>query len=328
MKRKALSMLAGASALVISAVTVVSIPQSVLAQPNAQKEKEGVDRVRFKAAQQLYEKNDYAGALILFQQVVEMSGSPNARLYVARCQREIGKLAEAYEEMTIVMRDADALAAKEERYAATRDAAAVERAALASKIALITIALSSQPSGLVLKVGERTIDSARLRAPIAVQPGAVVVEASAPNTEPFRKELNLAAGGSETLAITLNVQTSSQPSKPVTQKSGGTMRMAGYGVLGLGVVGWTTFAIAGAMANSKYEALYEECGGGHCTTAAQADEISTGRTLDTVANIGLGVGIAGVLGGAAMVIFGGPKEVPVTAGVLPGGGWVTVQRSF
>lgn len=325
MNRKALSTLVGATALAISSLALVSFPQFVLAQPNAQKD--SVERVRFKAAQQLYDKSDFSGALTLFQQVVDLNGSPNARLYVARCQRELGKLAEAYESLTMTMRDADALAAKEERYAATRDAAAAERAAIASKIALITVAMVNQPPGLELKIGGRTMDPDRLSRPIAVEPGTVVIEASAPNIEPFRKELTMAAGSSEAVPIAFNASPSTS-AQPATPKTGGTLRLAGFGVLGLGVVGWATFAIAGATANSKYNKLYDECGGRNCTTSAQADEISTGRTLDTVANIGLGVGIAGTLGGAAMVIFGGPKEVPVSAGALPGGGWVTFQSRF
>lgn len=325
MNRKALSMLAGASVLAISGLSLVSLPRFVMAQPSAQKD--SVDRVRFKAAQQLYDKGDFAGALILFQQVVELNGSPNARLYVARCQRELGKLPEAYEELTITIREADALAAKEERYAATRDAAAAERAALLSKIATLTIAIVNPPTDLVLKVNGRTIDTRRLTEPLAVEPGAIVIEASATNVKPFRKELTVVAGTSEAVPIALEAL-SAQNAKPVMKKSGGTVRLAGFGVLGLGVAGWATFAIAGSMANSKYDKLYDECGGGPCSTPAQAEEISSGRSLDLVANIGLGVGIAGTLGGAAMVILGGPKEVPVTAGVLPGGGWLGFQRSF
>jgi hypothetical protein len=82
------------------------------------------------------------------------------------------------------------------------------------------------------------------------------------------------------------------------------------------------------MANSKYKSVYDACGGVRCENPANADEISAGRTLDTVANIGLGVGIAGAVGGAAMVIFGGPVDAPVTVGASPGGAWLTYRGRF
>lgn len=321
---------ARASLIVVVSLALAALAQPASAQPNAQKG--GVELVRFKTAQELYNKGDFAGALILFRDVSETTKSPNARFYIARCLRELGKLGEAYEEMTIAIREADQGSTSADRYVATRDAAASERAALGSKVALLTIAVADMPSGLVLKVGDRTIDLSRLRDPIGLSPGAVVVEASAPSMEPFRKELTIAAGGSETLAVVMRPAAPtgklSPDAKPATVKSGGVVRLAGYGVVGLGVAGFVTLAVAGSMADSKYQTVYDACGGVRCVDAKSADEISSGKTLETVANIGLGVGIVGALGGAAMVVFGGPKEVPVSAGGSPEGAWLMYSGRF
>lgn len=318
------------SSLVAFAVSLAlaALAEPTSAQPAAQKGS-GMELVRFKSAQDLYNKGDFAGALILFRDVASSTGSPNARFYIARCLRELGKLGEAYEEMTIVIREADQSSSTSERYIATRDAAASERAALASKVALLTVAFAEQPPGLTLKVGERTIDRSRLRDPIALAPGAVVVEASAPNMAPFRKELTIAAGGSETLAIVMHAAEGSEPAPSSSaRKSGGGVRLAGFGVLGLGAAGFVMFAVAGAKANDKYKTVYDACGGARCVDPKSADEISAGRTLDTVANIGLVVGIAGAVGGAAMVVFGGPKEVPVSGGASTTGGWLAYSGRF
>lgn len=320
---------AGWLANVAVAMAIVSAtPLSLAQQPDAKQV--AVEKVRFKAAQQLYDKNDFAGALSLFQDVVRLNNSPNARLYAARCLRDLGRLPEAYEELTIATRDADTLATKEPRYAATRDAAATERAALASKVALLTIALADQPDGLVLKVGDRAIDLTRLRDPVALLPGAVVVDASAPGRDAFRKDLKIAAGSSETLAIVLPASgpAKTAPKTPDVPQSSGTIRKAGFAVLGVGALGGVTFAVAGIMANKKYDEVFKACGGVHCTDPKFDDEISTGQTLDTVANIGLVVGVAGILGGAAMVVFGGPKEIPVSAGANSEGGWITYRGKF
>src|SRR5437868_6752686 len=90
--------------MIASALALAVLTQPALSQPDAKQG--GVDRVRFKAAQQLYDKGDFAGALALFRDVMGINGSPNARLYAARCLRELGRLPEAYEELTIAIRDA------------------------------------------------------------------------------------------------------------------------------------------------------------------------------------------------------------------------------
>ena len=97
----------------------------------AQGDKAQVDeRARFKAAQQLYDKGDFAGALEAFRAI----SSPNARMYVGRCLRELKRLPEAYEELTLTIREATARAQTEPRYADTRDAASAERAAIVPKL--------------------------------------------------------------------------------------------------------------------------------------------------------------------------------------------------
>jgi hypothetical protein len=322
-------MRAGSALGSASAIAIMAVAPLSFAQPGAKQG--GMELVRFKAAQQLYDKGDFAGALILFQDVARQSASPNARLYTARCFRELGRLPEAYEELSLAIRSADASSANQARYVATRDAAAAERAALVSKIAILTLALADQPPGLTLKVGDRSIEPTNLRDPVALVPGAVVVEASAPGWEPFRKELTIEAGTSDTLAVVLRASgpaKDQRPAPPVMVKTGGDLRKAGFAVLGLGAVGGVTFAIAGALANSKYNSVYEGCGRTRCTKPETVDEISTGRTLDTVANVGLVVGVAGALGGAAMVFFGGPKEIPISAGATSQGAWATYSGRF
>src|SRR5688500_517595 len=64
----------------------------------------------FKAAQSKYEDKDYAGALEAAKKAVELSGSPNARLYVARSLRELGRIPEAHAEMERTLKEARDLA--------------------------------------------------------------------------------------------------------------------------------------------------------------------------------------------------------------------------
>jgi hypothetical protein len=83
-------------------------------------------------------------------------------------------------------------------------------------------------------------------------------------------------------------------------------------VLGVGVAGLGLFAIGGAQGNSKFATLEKECGTTRCTDPKYADVVDSGKTLDLVANIGLGIGVAGIVAGTIMVVVGGPKPKPKT----------------
>lgn len=319
--------------LVLAATLAIAAPAFPAA---AQTDKPQLDeRARFKAAQQLYDKSDYNGALAAFRAIP----SPNAHLYVGRCLRELKRLPEAYEELTLTIREATARAQTEPRYADTRDAASTERAALVSKVGLVVIAVTDRPAGLVVKVQGQPISPDRVGESIAVTPGAVVIEAAAPGRESFRKEIALGAGASEMLAVSLP-QAALAPSPPKDDKPSppgapdkpsrplGAVRIAGFAVAGLGLVGWGAFAVVGSMANSKYQSVYDACGGTHCTDPAYAQRITTGRKLDTAANIGLAVGIAGVVGGGLMIALGGPGDKQVTVNASPTGAVIGLRRRF
>jgi len=103
-------------------------------------------------------------------------------------------------------------------------------------------------------------------------------------------------------------------------------------VLGLGVVGMGLFAFGGLQGNAKFETLQKECGSTRCTDPKYADVIESGKTMDLLANIGLGVGAVGLVAGTVMVIVGGPKPKPKTteASVFigPGQTMLSVRHVF
>jgi hypothetical protein len=285
------------------------------------------ERARFKAAQELYDKGNFAGALPLFRAIP----SPNAHLYAARCLVGLKQLPEAYEELSATIREATERALTEQRYAATRDAAATERTALASKIGLVVIAVTDRPAGIVVTIGGRVVPADHLGEAFPVAPGPVLVEATAPGRVAFQRRLAIGAGASEVLAIALVTATAvAKAPPPITthEKIGGGVRTGGFVVAGVGVAGLATFAITGLLANSKYSSVSAACGGTHCTDPAYQSQIDAGKTLDTVANIGLGVGLAGLVGGTLMIVFGGAKEAPVAVAASPDGARLFVRGTF
>ncbi len=267
---------------------------------------------QFAAAQNLYDEKSYERALAQFEKLAAETASPNAELYVARCLRELGRFPQAYEQMRVALRDASAKADQDPRYERTRDAAAAELATLEAKIAKVVIAVADPPSGLAVTLNGAPLPADKLGVPFATAPGEGVIVARAPGKKDVETRVALRAGESRTVALSFHdVEIATKPNAPAplpvaAAKTGGGARFAGYFVVGVGVAGFATFAGAGIVSNNKYAALKQDCADGSCPT--RASQIQSGKSFDTIADVGLGVGIAGVLVGTAMIAFGGPKE--------------------
>jgi hypothetical protein len=289
-------------------------------------------RQRYQDALALMDTNKFAEALPIFEEVAIAIESPNAQLYVGRCLRELGRHAEAYDALTLAVRWATARASTEAKYGDTLDAAASERAALEPKIALVTIVVARPPEGLMIALQGRPVDVEQLGQPIAVMPGTHSVEARAMGHDNWARSVSVSAGDTETVTIQLDV-TAQDPGGPVApeqseiESSGGELRVVGYVVAGLGVAGWITFVAAGVSADNKYDDLFDECGGTRCTDSAKESDVDGGRTLDTIANVGLVIGIVGTVAGAGLIIFGGPSETS-EARLDLGPGGITLRGHF
>ena len=272
----------------------------------------------FSEAVERFGAKKYQVALPLFREALEATGSPNARFYVARCLRELGRVPEAYEEMKATVRDATERAENEQKYVPTRDSAAAELALLERRVGKLVIAITDPPAGIVVQLGGQELDVARLGVPVAVHPGTVAVSVRAPGKISLDRQIEVPAGQTRSLALMLVAEGPPGPSGgsgPPTpdlpgdesEGSGGGIRIAGFVVAGLGLTAIGAFAITGSMAKSDFDELDQECGGVTCPDSEQG-RVDDGRMLTTVANISLIAGGVLLAGGVAMIIFGGPSE--------------------
>ncbi|MFT3769782.1 MAG: PEGA domain-containing protein [Minicystis sp.] len=292
---------------------------------------------RFGAAQKLYDQGAYTPAYEEFKALAAETGSPNAVLYVARCLRELGRLPEAYETMTLALRSAAAKAEAEPKYAQTRNAAAADLALLEPKVGKLVIAIANPPAGTTVTLDGAPLSPEKLGVPVAVAIGESVVTVRAPGRANVERRVKLRGGETTTLTLALEVDPAGPTPAPAApaapppapEMRGGGARIAGFAVLGVGAAGMATFAAAGVMANKRFDAVSAACGGTRCTDPSFSAQIAGGKQLDLAANIGLGVGIAGLVGGTLLVVLGGPKPAPaVTAWATPGGGGLVARGSF
>jgi hypothetical protein len=295
-------------------LALTATASSALAQTPAQSK-------RFAAAQSRYEQGSFATAYEEFRSLAAETGSPNAEMYVARCLRELGRLPEAYEAMTVALHHATVKAETEPKYASTRNAAAADLALLEPKVGRVLVAVADPPAGLTVTVNGAPLPSDKLGVAVPAATGEVVVHLAAPGRANVERRLTLRGG--ELTTLTLALEGSSGGPLDVPTRGGGG-RIAGFAVLGLGVAGLATFAGAGVAANHRYASISAACGGMRCTNPSFTGPIEGGKQLDIAADIGLGVGLAGLAAGALLVAFGGPKAagdaVRAAAWAAPSGG--------
>lgn len=286
--------------------------------------------VAFTEALKLWESGDYAAALPLFRQAAGATGSPNARLYIARCLRDMGQLPAAYEEMSRTVQDAMAKAKTEKRYVATRDTAAAELALLERRVGKVVVALHKSLADAQVTLNGQLLEPARLGQPVPVDPGRISIVATGSGGNSAQRDVDVAAGAVVTVTMAVGgapapvVDTLPQPAPPPPEERPddggegfGVLRAVGIGVAAVGVGGFVMFAVGRVMRDDEIATLEEECGAGPCTDPAFQDTIDSGRTAETISGVGLGIGIAGVLAGTALIIFGGPSSDAAAAGWSP-----------
>jgi len=85
--------------------------------------------------------------------------------------------------------------------------------------------------------------------------------------------------------------------------------------------------VAGLQASSTYSKLERECGTTGCSDREHLDAINRGKSLQTVADIGLIIGIGGAVTSGALFYFGiAGSETAVS--VVKGGGVFRYRGQF
>lgn len=274
-------------------------------------------QAHFTKAHALFARGGFNQALNEATASWEIVASPNARIMIARCLREEGKLARAYSEYSGTIDDAGSLARKEARYAETAKAATNERNALEAQVALITVRVAHATEATQLNVGGQPVDPSAWSKPLPEDPGNLDVVLQVGGKEVARQSWTLAAGDRKNIDLD-----ASPPPAPVLEASivtepgarsetdlGPTMpngregfRTPAYVLGGVGVAGFIVFAIFGAIDDSTFHGLQSACPGNVCPPG-KASDISTGKTEQTVANAGLAFGVAGIAAGGTLFAF-------------------------
>jgi len=257
---------------------------------------------RFEAGSNFFKDSKFAEALEEFKASYGHVNSPNSHLYIARCQRELGKLVDAYLEFEKVTAEAQTAG---EKYAQTGETAKVEHDELNSKLALVSVDVTTPEIGTRLTVGGVEVPQDRWGKPFPAMPGNVDVRLESPSKPAASQSVMASAGESKSVSIAF-ASDNVDDGNTGGGKGMSPLRIGAFAAGGLGVAGFVTFAVAGSMSNATFDDLQSTCGG-PCP-ADRADDVSKGKTQQTIANVGLIVGAVGVAAGATLFVLSLRKD--------------------
>jgi tetratricopeptide (TPR) repeat protein len=299
---------------------------------------EAVAQLRYEEGLAHYDEGSYEAALSSFRASLETVASPNSRLFVARCLRRLGRLAEAAGEYHLAAQEAADRAAIDPRYAETRRAAEEEERALAASVGWITIEVSlasgdepaanGPPPDLQVSVDGRAVPQAAVGLALPVDPGRVAVRVAARGYDPISREVVVEPGERQAVAIELRPEATDVPVEHFSVQRARrhaqdprrrAMLVATFTLLGTSLASAAAFVALAVVTDQQFEDLANQCGDLPCPPGFGL-EIDRGRTLQTGTNVALGLALATatttlVLGILTPLLARGRREAPREVGV-------------
>ncbi len=295
---------------------------------------------RFLRGREMMEKNKYDEALVELRLSRDVVASPNTQLEIARCLRAQGRLRDAYTELGRTAEEAKDLAAQDHRYQRAYDAARSERAELEGQLGFLTVTIENAVGSTRVTVGDEELAAPRRSEPVPMAAGAVDVLVETPGKEPIKRTIRVLVGQRASLTIDAKSRDLAEPSPapagsseapPATAGADGRpppwMRTGAYVACGLAASGVATFTVFGLVARSTYDHLDGVCAGGPCS-ADKAGEIASGKSNQSIANVGLAVGLVGAAAGATMFVLSIPRGNDARGHSSSGADFVVSPGSF
>lgn len=262
---------------------------------------------RFIKGRSLYTAKKYDAALAELNASLDIVASPNTRLYIGRCLRDMGRTVPAYVELGRAAVEANELVHEDVRYEQAAIAARDERAQLEPKIGFVEVTVDHAGPDTTLRMSGDEVRRGGWSEPVPVPPGDVAVVVETPGHAPITQTVTIKAGERKAMSLDAGAAESVEPANTANAtgdtKSEGLRKMArplAFASAGVAVAGLATFIVGGLMANSTYSDLERACGSGPCPPGREGD-ISAGQTQQTLANVGLGV--FAVFGAASTTLF-------------------------
>ncbi len=285
----------------------------------------------FERGKQLIDQGHTAEACAAFEESQRLDPAGGTLLRLALCREAEGKLASAWLGFTEVVRMSKEAAGEPAKLQERIRLAREHLAAIEPRVPrlAITVSAGGRVDGLAVSANGSPRNEGTWGVALPVDPGDVVVSATAPGKREFRTTVHVAEGQQQSVEIPAlqplaPVATAAAPPSPVVAASapGGAhasfLRPTGIalGVLGLAAVG--VGAYFGAHAISQWNASNAACPGSTCTDSAGVSLASDAKNAARIADVTLAAGAAALVAGVVLYLVGAPAPVPAATGAAAG----------
>lgn len=291
----------------------------------------------FEDGRRLMAAGDFANACPKLSESQSLDPSGGTLLNLAVCHEKQGQLATAWsdfkEALSVARRDNRA-----DRFEVARE----HLATLEPQVPFLTVRVEgAQPEQQVLLDGS-PLRPAAWGTPIAIDPGAHRLEASAAGHAGWNGPFQMAAGERKVVVIPqLAVDAKGAPATPAATEAAqepagpaGHSNVVGWTVLGTGVVALGVGTYFGISALSIQSDVEKECPTSQTCSPKGVELTNDAQAAAWASNIGIGVGLVGVLVGGYLLLTAPasaksaatratPSPVRVSAG--PRGGELSIQ---
>lgn len=253
-----------------------------------------------------FQAGDTAAALAEFELSYQTVKSPNSHLMVGKALIDLGRYVEAHRALIETRDEAEKSEALDPKYAQTKQAAQEELTRLEAQLVKLKLTLSGgQPSASV-RVNDTEYGPSELLSPIVVAPGQLTLTLIDGGENVASQTLEGRAGETLHLSLAPEPEPEAENARAVPVASAEKRpfphrRTTAYVAGGIGVAGALSFGVFGLLNHMKYSDVEEQCADTLCSDDARADA-ERGHTYQTIANVGLIVGVVGLGTAVALVL--------------------------
>ena len=277
-------------------------------------------------AKERYDAGDWQGALVLFEAAEKKAHSPVLGLYIARCQRQVGRWLLAREVYSRVAAEELAPNAPEPFVNARSDARR-ELEVLEGRIPRVTFELVGIPAEATVELDGVVVARGDLTTPMRLDPGSHVAVATSRGGELARIQFVADEGRTSQVRLEVRAATKASPPRAAPPRKTPGSYVPGVVLLGAGVAGLAAGTVTRVVAFQKVADVEGRCFGNRCL-AADESEIGTAETLQTVSTVCFVVGGAAAAAGVVLLIVrpGGTDAPSAALRLSPG--WSGVAGAF
>ena len=262
----------------------------------------------FQEGRKLLDAGNAAAACPKFEESQRLDPGLGTLLNLADCYERTGRLASALSAFRSSEEQARRLGEKR------RETAAADRArALEGRVPRVTITLAAgeRPTGFEVRRNGAVVTALDYGRPIAVDPGATTIDASAPGHEPFHRELTVGASQSQQ-NVDVPMLAPSAGTKPPPGNGdvlppsrdtrrvdpGAGRRRLAYIIGGVGVAALGAGVGLGVKAKGDYDDA--GCTDGVCPDRESLQRADDARSLGNLGTVVGGVGVAALTAGVVL----------------------------